>query len=193
VVRVAAGGQPGRVRANVVAGVVLAVLAVAGPGAGSAGAVGSAAGAGSAAPVAAVTAEYRLPLVGPAVVLTPFRPPPQPWLAGHRGVDLAATVGDPVLAAGPGVVVFAGPLAGRGVVSVEHSGGLRTTYEPVTAAVSRGQAVGVGDVLGVVEAGHPSCAPASCLHWGARLGETYVDPMLLLGPVRVRLLPWDEP
>ena len=125
------------------------------------------------------------------MVLTPFRPPPQPWAAGHRGVDLAATVAEPVFAAGSGVVVYAGRLAGRGVVSVQHRGGLRTTYEPVTASVTRGQQVGLGEVLGVLEAGHPTCAPASCLHWGARMGETYVDPMLLLGPLRVRLLPWD--
>ena len=67
-------------------------------------------------------------------VLRGFDPPDQPWLAGHRGVDLQADPSSLVRSAGAGVVVFAGPLAGRGVVSVDHPGGLRTTYEPVDAA-----------------------------------------------------------
>lgn len=61
-----------------------------------------------------------------------FDPPDGPYRPGHRGVDLAAGPGTPVLAAGAGVVGYAGVLAGRGVVTVVHPGdGLRTTYEPV--------------------------------------------------------------
>src|SRR5690606_20733419 len=63
-----------------------------------------------------------------------FDPPSHPWGAGHRGVDLAGAVGQPVRSAGTGVVVYAGLLAGRGVVSVSH-GALRTTYEPVAPTV----------------------------------------------------------
>ena len=37
-----------------------------------------------------VRASYRWPLAGHPTVVTPFRPPPRPWLPGHRGVDLAA-------------------------------------------------------------------------------------------------------
>jgi hypothetical protein len=40
----------------------------------------------------------------------------------------------------------------------------------------------------MVDAGHPGCPAAACLHWGLRRGEVYLDPMLLLG-FRVRLLP----
>lgn len=136
---------------------------------------------------------FELPVASPARVLTPFRPPPGRYGAGHRGVDLAAAAGTPVRSSGPGVVVFAGALAGRGVVSVEHAGGLRTTYEPVTAATTAGVAVRAGQVIGTLEAGHAGCAPADCLHWGARLpGGGYLDPMSLLGAWRVRLLPWDR-
>jgi murein DD-endopeptidase MepM/ murein hydrolase activator NlpD len=149
---------------------------------------GSPAGAGE--PAAATG--FVLPVPPPPVVLTPFAPPANRFGAGHRGVDLAAPEGSAVVAAGPGVVVFAGPLAGRGVVSIEHAGGLRTTYEPVTAAVATGAAVSAGQPIGVLEADHPGCAPASCLHWGARLPDrVYLDPMALLQPWRVRLLPWD--
>jgi murein DD-endopeptidase MepM/ murein hydrolase activator NlpD len=131
---------------------------------------------------------FGWPLSPPSVVRR-FDPPPQPWLAGHRGVDLAAPVSSPVRAAGPGRVVFAGPVAGRGVVSVAHPGGLRTTYEPVTATVAVGGVVEAGAVLGTVEAGHPGCPAAACLHWGLRRGDLYLDPLALLGLGRVRLLP----
>ncbi len=148
-------------------------------------------------PAGAATAPatgFRLPLVvGPPVVLTPFRAPANPYGPGHRGVDLAAPLGSSVVAAGPGIVVYAGPLAGRGVVSIEHAGGLRTTYEPVTPAVPLGARVAAGSLIGRLDAGHPACAPAVCLHWGARLPDgTYLDPMTLLTGWRVRLLPWDS-
>jgi murein DD-endopeptidase MepM/ murein hydrolase activator NlpD len=118
-----------------------------------------------------------------------FDPPPQPWLAGHRGVDLAAPVASTVHAAGAGTVVYAGRLAGRGVVSVAHPGGLRTTYEPVTTALRIGDPVAAGQLIGALEAGHPGCPAPACLHWGLRRGEGYLDPLALLGLGRVRLLP----
>lgn len=134
---------------------------------------------------------FVLPVPPPPRILTPFRPPATRYGPGHRGVDLATPVGGQIRAAGSGVVVYAANLAGRGVVSIEHAGGLRTTYEPVTATVSAGQQVTAGDPIGVLEAGHDSCAPASCLHWGARLPDgSYLDPMALLTGLRVRLLPW---
>ena len=93
-----------------------------------------------------------------------------------------------MLAAGDGVVVFAGMVAGRPVVSIDHAGGLRTTYEPVDPSVGAGQAVARGSPIGTLTAGHEGCPAAACLHWGLRRGETYLDPLLLL-VVRVRLLP----
>jgi len=169
----------------------LLTLAVVTTAPGGAAAAGATTSTGVVAPVAPSTG-FVLPLPPPALLLTPFAPPANRYGAGHRGVDLAAPAGSPVLAAGAGVVVFAEPLAGRGVVSIEHDGGLRTTYEPVTAAVAAGITVAAGQPIGVLEPGHPGCAPAVCLHWGARLPDrVYVDPMSLLRPWRVRLLPWD--
>jgi murein DD-endopeptidase MepM/ murein hydrolase activator NlpD len=126
----------------------------------------------------------------PAVDVTrAFEPPASPYGPGHRGVDLAAAPGAAVLAAGDGVVAFAGMVAGRPVVSVDHPGGLRTTYEPVEATVGAGQAVARGSALGALRAGHGGCPVVACLHWGLRRGETYLDPLLLLRPPRIRLLP----
>ena len=133
--------------------------------------------------------EFRWPLAGTVTVTRRFDPPPQPWLPGHRGVDLAAEPGEQVLAAGGGTVTFAGSVAGRGVLSVAHAGGLRTTYEPVTATVAAGTAVASGDPIGRLDAGHAGCPVAACLHWGARRGEAYLDPLLLLGLGRIRLKP----
>jgi murein DD-endopeptidase MepM/ murein hydrolase activator NlpD len=136
---------------------------------------------------------YRWPLDGRPAVVRPFAPPPRPWLPGHRGVDLAGTAGAPVFAAGNGVVAFAGLVAGKPVVSVDHPNGLRTTYEPVLPRVTAGQPVRAGDVLGELVAPHPGCPVAACLHWGLRAGNgsdaVYLDPLSLLGLRRVRLLP----
>lgn len=116
----------------------------------------------------------------PAVVRS-FHAPPTPWSPGHRGVDLIATGGQPVLAPRAGRVTFVGVVAGRGVVVVTHPGGLRTSYEPVVAGPPVGTVVGRGDRIAVLAATPGHCAPASCLHWGLRRGDVYVDPLLLVG------------
>jgi murein DD-endopeptidase MepM/ murein hydrolase activator NlpD len=89
------------------------------------------------------------------------------------------------------MIVFSGQIAGRGVVSVAHPGGLRTTYEPVLVEPRRrpGDPVAAGEELGTLVPGHPGCPTAACLHWGLRRGAEYVDPLTLLGLGRVRLLP----
>jgi murein DD-endopeptidase MepM/ murein hydrolase activator NlpD len=137
-------------------------------------------------------AGFRWPLAGTPTVDRGFSPPASQWGAGHRGVDLRAQPGQTVLAAGPGRVSYAGTLAGRGVVTVTHDGGLRTTYEPVSASAHVGDAVSAGSVIGRLGTGHASCrVGTSCLHWGLLRGDTYLDPLGLLLPQQVRLLPPD--
>lgn len=134
-----------------------------------------------------VRARWLAPFPGPLRVGRKFDPPQYRWLPGHRGVDLCAPVGSEVRAPREGVVVYAARLADRNVVSIEHSDGLRSTFEPVTAQVTRGQFVAAGQVVGTLEAGHEG----DCLHWGVKRDrDTYLNPLLLLfGPVR--LLPLD--
>jgi len=140
-------------------------------------------------PVAGPADGFRWP-VADARVVRRFDPPPRPWLPGHRGADLAAASGAVVRAAGAGVIVFSGQIAGRGVVSVAHPGGLRTTYEPVLVEPHRpGDPVAAGEEIGTLAPGHPGCPTAACLHWGLRRGADYLDPLTLLGLGRVRLLP----
>lgn len=143
-----------------------------------------------AAPVPVVI-RYGWPLADPLVVRG-FDPPPRPWLPGHRGVDLAGSAGEPVLAAGPGVVAFAGTVAGVGVLSIDHPGGLRTTYQPVRPAVPAGRRVATGQRVASLLPGHLACPRPVCLHWGLRRGARYLDPRALLGAARVRLLPWPD-
>lgn len=98
--------------------------------------------------------------------------------------------GSEVLAVEAGTVTHAGQVAGRGTVTVEHHDGLRSTYEPVQAAVATGDRVEVGTVLGTLAPGTTGhCGAAPCLHLGARRADTYLDPVPLLMGGRVRLLP----
>lgn len=135
---------------------------------------------------------FTWPLRPTPTVSRPFDAPAHPYGPGHRGVDLVPGTGRQALAAGQGYVLYAGMLAGRGVVSVEHDGGLRTTYEPVKPAVSAGEEVFEGQVIGEVAAGHAGCPAAVCLHWGVRRGEEYLDPLRLVRvDTRLRLKPWE--
>jgi len=138
----------------------------------------------------ASAAVWVAPLPGPLAVGRSYDPPTSSYGAGHRGVDLRGASGQAVRSAGSGRVSYAGLLAGRGVVVVLHDGGLRTTYEPVSAAVRVGQRVLAGAPLGTLATGHAGC-PGTCLHWGLLRGQAYLDPMSLLGHVGVRLLPAD--
>lgn len=131
---------------------------------------------------------WSWPIDPAPTILERFTPPDQRWSAGHRGVDLAAEIGHPVVAVADGVVTFASELAGRGVVVVDH-GGLRSTYEPVTAAVRQGDLVVGGQILGVLQVVRSHCLPDACLHLGARVGDEYVDPENLLGYQEIRLKP----
>jgi murein DD-endopeptidase MepM/ murein hydrolase activator NlpD len=135
------------------------------------------------------------PLVPAPTVVTRFHPPPTPWASGHRGVDLLGHVGQPVRAALPGRVSFAGALAGRGVVVVDD-GETRTTYEPLAVTVQVGDRVAAGTTLGTLTSMLSHCLPAACLHWGwiRDSDGVYLDPLPIVGVLPVRLLPlWGEP
>jgi murein DD-endopeptidase MepM/ murein hydrolase activator NlpD len=145
---------------------------------------------GSSAAAALDAPQWQWPLAGHPTVTRGFDPPSQDWLPGHRGVDLRAHAGDRVRAAGGGVIGYAGRLAGRGVITVHHPGGLETTYEPVTATVRAGEHVVGGQRIGRVTSGHGNCGVGFvCLHWGLRRDTTYLDPLRLVRPTEVRLLP----
>ena len=132
---------------------------------------------------------WQWPTGRPVTVVEGFAPPAPAWLPGRRGVSLQYPAPSPVYAGASGSVTVAGPIAGRGVISIRHDVGGRvvwSTYLPVTPSVAVGDHVEKGDVVGVVEGDSPT------LHWGAKTGRrTYIDPIrMTLG--RPRLLPWDD-
>jgi murein DD-endopeptidase MepM/ murein hydrolase activator NlpD len=128
----------------------------------------------------------------PGAVVRAYEAPVTAFSAGHRGVDLGTTPGEAVGAAADGEVSYAGTLAGRGVVVITHADGVRTEYEPVIALVVAHERVSAGETIGLVYGTHGACTNDECLHWGARRGDEYIDPLTLLAPARrVRLLPWD--
>ena len=114
---------------------------------------------------------YRPPTTAP--ITDPFRAPPEPWLAGNRGIEYATVLGSPVHAIGRGRVAFAGQVAGRLIVSVVHPDGLRSAATGLEGiAVSIGEEVAAGQVIGLASA---------VLHLGVRRGTGYLDPALLWG------------
>ena len=142
------------------------------------------------APTGLTVVRYSAP-ISPATVERGFQRPSGPYAAGHRGVDFASATGQVVRAAADGRVVYAGTLAGRGLVVIAHADGVRTEYEPIRPAVRAGALVRGGSAIGTVSGTHDRCAPGRCLHWGARVGDAYIDPLGLLRPLGVvRLLPW---
>lgn len=127
--------------------------------------------------------------VAPPGIARRFERPPQRWAAGHRGIDFRARPGQSVRAIGAGRVRYAAKLAGRGVLVVEH-GPLRSTYEPVAAAVRVGDRVAIGERIGSVTTGSGHCGSGQCLHLGVRRGDDYLNPLALFGHHRVVLVPW---
>lgn len=120
----------------------------------------------------AVAAAVALDPPVPGRVLDGFDAP-DPYGPGHRGVDLAAAVGSPVRTSASGRVTFAGRVVDALWVTVDH-GTLRTTVGPLrTVAVQSGQELARGAVVGT--SGHAHGRPA--VHWSARRGDTYVDPL----------------
>lgn len=120
------------------------------------------------------TVAYRPPVEAP--LTDTFRPPATDYGPGNRGVDYATIEGQSVTAAAAGEVTFAGAVGNDVHVVVLHADGIRTSYSFLAAAdVRRGDKVEQGQRVG--------SAKAAGLHFGARAGDDYVDPLLLLGLV----------
>lgn len=118
----------------------------------------------------------------------PFAAPAHRYGAGHRGIDLRPTGDSSVRAPATGTVAFAGGVAGRGILTIDHGQGLVTTLEPIDTLLTAGAPVAQGDDVGTVALG--GHAVPGVLHFGVRLHGEYINPMLLLGGVpRAVLLP----
>jgi murein DD-endopeptidase MepM/ murein hydrolase activator NlpD len=128
----------------------------------------------------AVRGSWIWPVTPPHAIARPYLTPPTPYAAGHRGIDIRAAAGSPVLAPDDGVVHFAGFVVDRPVLSIAHGGGVLSSFEPVQSSLTAGDPVRRGEVIGRLLAGH---CTAPCLHLGARIGGHYVNPLVFLGGV----------
>ncbi|MFJ3905878.1 M23 family metallopeptidase [Streptomyces sp. NPDC090025] len=146
--------------------------------------------------VTLITAVWPIDGPPPPDILRGWEPPPGPYAAGHRGLDLAAPPGTPVHAPTAGTVTFAGPVGGHGTLTLTlpatGNPPLRTTYTPVRPLVRAGTTVRQGDVLAEVTEG--THCPTTCLHWGLLRGDHYLNPWSLMRGGGSRLLPlWNQP
>lgn len=152
----------------VAATAIAAVMAVSAPAA-------SAASQGDERPV------FRPPVDAP--VIDPFRPPDDPYGPGNRGLEYGTKPGDAVRAAAAGTVVFSGAVAGDLHVTIDHGGGVVSSYSYVRRlSVRVGARVSQGQVIAIA---------GDRLHFGVRVDGSYVDPAAFIGVrrIRVRLVP----
>jgi murein DD-endopeptidase MepM/ murein hydrolase activator NlpD len=118
---------------------------------------------------------WAWPVTGP--VIRAFDPPDSPYGSGHRGIDIAAPAGSVVLSPADGRVAFAGPVGGRLFLTIDHSGGLESTYSWVASLdVRKGDLVHRGQPVARSGAGHTG-DPVTNLHLGVQLDDVYVDPL----------------
>jgi len=94
----------------------------------------------------------------------------------HRGIDIAVTYGEPIMAPADGIVTFADFMNGYGrAVILEHRAGLSTLYGHMSGfSVAAGQYVHRGDTLGYVGLSGRSTGPH--LHYEVRINNVPVNP-----------------
>src|SRR5215203_7077685 len=130
-------------------------------------------------------------------VITQYRNGSDPYAGGqHRGIDIAAAVGTPVVAAAGGEVRFAGTAGSSGLtVSVRTGDGFDTSYLHLSSLVVRaGADASAGERVGAVGTTGTRSAAQPHLHFGVRETGTrhaYVDPLSILPPASTP--PWSEP
>lgn len=94
----------------------------------------------------------------------------------HKGIDIAATRGTPILAAASGTVTFAGWSSGYGyLVKIDHGSGVETYYGHCSKLyVSAGSTVEAGDKIAAV--GSTGDSTGNHLHFEIRLNGEQVNP-----------------
>ncbi|GAA1747386.1 hypothetical protein GCM10009767_02710 [Kocuria aegyptia] len=130
---------------------------------------------------------WTWPLSPRPAVVGEWAPPAQRWAQGHRGVDLGAGPGATVRAPAAGTVSFTGFVVDRPVLTLDHGGGLRSSFEPVESGLAAGDRVRRGQAVGVLR-GRGHCDPGACLHWGVRRDGDYVNPLQFVGALEPSVL-----
>lgn len=149
------------------------------------------------APTARGAGGLSWPLEG--TVVRGFERPVGPYgEGGHQGLDISAGPGKAVAAAGGGRVAWVGEVP-RGVfVSIEHAGGVRSTYLDLRdVLVGRGDRVLRGQRIASVSGSRDDSSPCPHLHFDTYLNGQPVDPRLLFAGMGagsfIRLCPVESP
>ena len=100
----------------------------------------------------------------------------------HEGIDIAAPMGTPILAAADGIVTDVGRQTGYGnIVTVDHGYGLVTRYAHASRIIAHvGQRVRRGDEIALV--GNTGIATAPHLHYEVLVNGKQVDPLKYVFP-----------
>jgi murein DD-endopeptidase MepM/ murein hydrolase activator NlpD len=108
-------------------------------------------------------------------------------LKQHRGIDIAAKAGSPILAAGDGIVVAAGARGGYGqAVEIQHGSGVTTLYGHASQVlVHPGEHVTQGQPIATV--GETGRATGPHLHFEVREGGHALNPTRALSVYRQRV------
>ena len=134
-----------------------------------------------------------MPVAG--AVVRGFEARAGPYGPGHRGIDIAAPVGELVRAPKAGRIVFAGPVAGTNWVTLMAAPGVLVTLGPLLDPVATATRVRSKAPVGRLGPGHAAtpAAPAA-LHLSVRVDGAYVDPLVhLVDRPRPRLVPLPAP
>jgi murein DD-endopeptidase MepM/ murein hydrolase activator NlpD len=134
-----------------------------------------------------------MPVTGPLV--RGFDARAGPFGPGHRGIDIAAPVGELARAPAAGRVVFAGPVAGVNWVTLEVAPGVLVTLGPLLDPVAAATRVRSKVPVGRIGPGHAATpAATAALHLSVRVDGVYVDPLVyLVDRPRPRLVPLPAP
>ena len=119
---------------------------------------------------------------GPTTFL--LEPPLGPYAHFHTGIDIAAPLGTPVVAAAAGIVIVVGhSTVGYGnYVIVAHGYGVLTLYGHLLETDAyQGQAVTQGEVIG--KEGMTGFATGPHVHFEVRINGQVVDPARFLPPI----------
>lgn len=99
----------------------------------------------------------------------------------HRGTDFAAPIGTPILAAGEGTILRAGPFSSFGnYIRIRHANGYETAYAHMSrfaGGMRSGARVRQGQVIGYV--GNTGRSTGPHLHYEVMLRGNQVNPMTL--------------
>jgi len=153
---------------------------------------GSSSGSVAAPDTSTVTGSYIWPIPSSRLITSLFGNRIHP-VSGtekfHKGVDINASVGAPIIAADGGTVVTVGnDPAGYGIyVSLYHSGGRSTLYAHMSsAAVSSGQTVSQGQVIGYAGSSGVSTGPH--LHFEIAVDGALHNPLSYFSGYTI----WDQ-